>query len=95
MKTDFSIEVYIQRRYDWIVRQIRRATSVALPTLSIQEGRRHTDWFNAAVRLYAKGVDEKSARRILELFTNISTQLEKHVPGVVALTRELREAATK
>lgn len=95
MKTEFSIKAYLDNRYNWIVRQIQRATSVALPTLSIQEGRRHTDWFNEAVKLHAKGVDEKSARRILELFTNISTQLEKHVPGVAALTRELREAATK
>lgn len=95
MKTDFSARVYLEHRYDWIVRQIQRATSVALPTLSIQEGRRHTDWLNEAVRLHAKGVDEKSAREILRLFTNISTQLEKHVPGVAVLTRELREAATK
>lgn len=95
MKTEFDIVVYLDRRFDWITRQIQRATSVALPTLSITEGRRHTAWYNEAMQLHAKALDEKSARRIMQLFLNISTQLEKHVPGVAALTRELNEAVNK
>lgn len=95
MKTEFDIVVYLDRRFAWITRQIQRATSVALPTLPITEGQRHTAWYNEAMQLRAKALDEKSARRIMQLFMNISTQLEKHVPGVAVLVRELNEAANK
>ena len=93
MKTVFSHSVYLSCRYAWVVRQLQRGMAYANAEIPLVEMRMLERWMKEARQLRErKGFTEAKARRVLSLLLNVSSMLEKHVPALAELTRELREA---
>lgn len=93
MMTVFSCGVYLQCRYAWVVRQLQRGMAYANAEIPLVEMRMLERWMKEARQLRErKGFTEAKARRVLSLLLNVSSMLEKHVPALAELTRELREA---
>lgn len=96
MNTLFSHSVYLSCRYAWVLRQIHRAMAHASAEIPLVEMKTLERWLKEARQMRErKGFNETKAKRVVSLLHNISSLLEKHVPAMAELTRELREAETK
>lgn len=96
MSTGFSLVVYLGRRWGWLYRQLSRAECHCAMFMGFAEGKRVDEWLREAIRLHGEeGMDERRARRIVQLLLYVSTELEGRLPQLGEVSDELRQALNR